>query len=39
MLATNTPELNAFFIEDMAKYFATAVTSDEAFRLLEEGEL
>ena len=39
MLATNTPELNAFFIEDMAKYFATAVTSDEVFRLLEEGKL
>ena len=39
LLATNTPELNAFFVEDMAKYFATAVTSQEAIRLLEEGKL
>ncbi len=39
MTATNTPELNAFFVEDMSKYFACAVTSDEVFRLLDAGEL
>lgn len=39
MLATNTPELNAFFVEDMAKYFATAVTSEQVFELLEAGKI
>lgn len=39
MTATNTPELNAFFVEDMAKYFACAVTSEEVFQLLAAGEL
>lgn len=39
MTATNSPELNNFFIEDMAKYFACAVTSEDVFQLLREGEL
>ena len=39
MTATNTPELNAFFVEDMAKYFASAVTSEQVFQMLENGEL
>lgn len=39
MTATNTAELNAFFVEDMAKYFASAVTAQEVFDLLAAGEL
>ena len=39
MVATNTPELSAFFVEDMAKYFACAVTSEDVYRLLQENEL
>lgn len=37
MLGTNTKEINEFHLEEMTKYFAKALTSDEVFRRLENG--
>ena len=37
MLGTNTKEINEFHLNEMTKYFAKAITSDEVFKRLEEG--
>lgn len=37
MIATNTPELNTFHLEEMSKYFAKAIDSEEVFRRIREG--
>jgi len=39
MTATNTPELHDFFCDDMNKYLATAITSEQMFQRLEAGDL
>ena len=39
MLATNTPELHTFHLEELAHQYGTAVTSEEVFHMLEKGEL
>lgn len=39
MTATSTQEENDFFLNDMNKYLATAVTSQELFDRLEKGDL
>lgn len=38
MLGTNTKEINDFHLAEMTKYFAKALTSDEVFRRLKNGE-
>ena len=37
MLGTNTKAINDFHLEEMTKYFAKAISSDEAIRRLKEG--
>ena len=39
MLATNTAELSQFHLDEMTKYMAKAIDSDEVFRRLDAGEL
>ncbi len=38
MLGTNTPEINVFHLEEMTKYFARSITSEEVMERLEKGE-
>lgn len=38
MLGTNTPELNTFHLQEMTKYFASAITSDEVLTRLKTGQ-
>lgn len=38
MLGTNTPELNTFHLQEMTKYFASAITSDEVLARLKTGQ-
>ena len=38
MLGTNTAQINDFHLQEMTKYFAKAITSEEAIRRLQAGE-
>lgn len=38
MLGTNTSEINDFHLEEMTKYFARSITSEEVMERLEKGE-
>ena len=39
MLATNTPELHAFHLEELGHQYGTVVTSEEVLRMLDQGTL
>ena len=39
MLGTNTDELNRFHLDELGHQYATAVSSEEVLKMIEEGRL